>query len=181
MRTPGVGPAVSIRSSVKPDAVACLECGAKFKMLKRHLSTEHGMTPEDYKARWNLGSDDGTINAASGTVTGLRFGTFPSTPDDAFNIATFTVRALAPGQGTLQLVSGTYVGKVNNLSGQSLTPLTQPAGIAAMPRRAPLMPPAMQAKLSESPSVLAASSTAATWPARPRRARSSACVPPERW
>lgn len=50
-------PAVSIRSSVKPDAVACLECGAKFKMLKRHLSTERGMTPEDYKARWNLGSD----------------------------------------------------------------------------------------------------------------------------
>ncbi len=83
--------------------------------------------------RWNLGSDDGTINAASGTVTGLRFGTFPSTPDDAFNIATFTVRALAPGQGTLQLVSGTYVGKVNNLSGQSLTPLTQPAVVAVVP------------------------------------------------
>lgn len=47
-------PAVSIRASVKPDAVACLECGAKLKMLKRHLSTDHGLSPEDYRARWNL-------------------------------------------------------------------------------------------------------------------------------
>ena len=37
-------PAVSIRSSVKPDSVACLECGKKMKMLKRHLSTDHGMS-----------------------------------------------------------------------------------------------------------------------------------------
>ncbi len=50
-------PAVSIRASVKPDALTCLECGAKFKMLKRHLSAEHDMTAKDYKARWNLGSD----------------------------------------------------------------------------------------------------------------------------
>lgn len=47
-------PAVSIRSSVKPDAVTCLECGAKFKMLKRHLSTDHNLTPEAYRARWSL-------------------------------------------------------------------------------------------------------------------------------
>ena len=47
-------PAVSIRSSVKPDAVTCLECGAKFKMLKRHLSTDHGLTPDEYRARWSL-------------------------------------------------------------------------------------------------------------------------------
>jgi len=50
-------PAVSIRSSVKPDAIACLECGARFKMLKRHLSTEHGFTTEEYKVRWSLGAD----------------------------------------------------------------------------------------------------------------------------
>jgi predicted transcriptional regulator len=47
-------PAVSIRSSVKPDAVTCLECGARFKMLKRHLSTDHNLTPEEYRARWGL-------------------------------------------------------------------------------------------------------------------------------
>ena len=50
-------PAVSIRSSVKADAVTCLECGFKGKMLKRHLSTDHGLTPAEYKARWNLASD----------------------------------------------------------------------------------------------------------------------------
>jgi predicted transcriptional regulator len=47
-------PAVSIRSSVKPDAVTCLECGARFKMLKRHLSTDHDLTPDAYRARWSL-------------------------------------------------------------------------------------------------------------------------------
>ena len=47
-------PAVSIRSSVKPDAVTCLECGAKMKMLKRHLTIDHNLTPGEYRARWNL-------------------------------------------------------------------------------------------------------------------------------
>ena len=50
-------PAVSVRSSVKPDAIACLECGAKMKMLKRHLSTDHNLTPAEYKARWSLADD----------------------------------------------------------------------------------------------------------------------------
>ena len=47
-------PAVSIRTSVKPDAIACLECGKKFKMLKRHLDTDHGLSPSDYRAKWKL-------------------------------------------------------------------------------------------------------------------------------
>ncbi len=50
-------PAVSIRSSVKKDHLVCLDCGKKMKMLKRHLSTEHDMTPEEYRSRWNLSSD----------------------------------------------------------------------------------------------------------------------------
>ena len=50
-------PAVSVRASIKPDAVTCLDCGAKMKMLKRHLGTEHGMTPAEYRARWNLPAD----------------------------------------------------------------------------------------------------------------------------
>lgn len=50
-------PAVSVRSSVKPDHVVCLECGKKMKMLKRHLSTDHGMATDDYRKRWGLGSD----------------------------------------------------------------------------------------------------------------------------
>lgn len=50
-------PAVSVRASVKPDAVTCLDCGEKMKMLRRHLGTEHGMTPAEYRARWNLPAD----------------------------------------------------------------------------------------------------------------------------
>lgn len=50
-------PAVSVRSSVKQDAIACLECGGKYKMLKRHLNTDHGLTPIEYKARWGLTAD----------------------------------------------------------------------------------------------------------------------------
>ena len=50
-------PAVSIRASVKNDHLVCLEDGKKMKMLKRHLMTDHGMTPEEYRARWNLPAD----------------------------------------------------------------------------------------------------------------------------
>jgi predicted transcriptional regulator len=50
-------PKVSIRSSVKPDFVSCLECGKKQKMLKRHLMTNHEMTPGDYRQKWGLAAD----------------------------------------------------------------------------------------------------------------------------
>lgn len=50
-------PAVSIRASVKPDYLVCLEDGKKLKMLKRHLMTYYSMTPEEYRQRWSLPSD----------------------------------------------------------------------------------------------------------------------------
>jgi predicted transcriptional regulator len=50
-------PAVPIRRSVQRDAVVCLECGWKGKMLRRHLSTRHGLTADEYLRRWNLPSD----------------------------------------------------------------------------------------------------------------------------
>lgn len=50
-------PAVPIRQSVKPDYIVCLEDGRKLKMLKRHLSTAYGMTPEEYRAKWGLPAD----------------------------------------------------------------------------------------------------------------------------
>jgi predicted transcriptional regulator len=51
---PTTRPAVEIRRSVFPDHLICLEDGAKLKTLKRHLSAEHGLTPEAYRAKWNL-------------------------------------------------------------------------------------------------------------------------------
>jgi len=50
-------PAVSIRSSIKNDHIVCLEDGKKMKMLKRHLMTDHGMTPAEYRSRWGLPAD----------------------------------------------------------------------------------------------------------------------------
>jgi predicted transcriptional regulator len=50
-------PAVSIRSSVKPDYIVCLEDGKKLKMLKRHLMTHYQMTPVDYRTKWKLPAD----------------------------------------------------------------------------------------------------------------------------
>jgi predicted transcriptional regulator len=50
-------PAVSIRASIKPDYIVCLEDGKKLKMLKRHLMTHYNLTPDQYRARWNLPAD----------------------------------------------------------------------------------------------------------------------------
>jgi predicted transcriptional regulator len=50
-------PAVSIRSSIKPDYIVCLEDGKKLKMLKRHLMTHYGMTPDEYRQKWGLNAD----------------------------------------------------------------------------------------------------------------------------
>ena len=50
-------PAVTIRRSVTPDYIVCLDDGRKFKMLKRHLRTTYNMTPDEYRAKWNLPAD----------------------------------------------------------------------------------------------------------------------------
>ena len=50
-------PAVTVRASVKPDYIVCLEDGKKLKMLKRHLMTHYNLTPEQYRQRWNLPAD----------------------------------------------------------------------------------------------------------------------------
>mgnify|MGYP001109190366 CR=1 FL=1 len=49
-------PAVNPKRSVFDDHIVCLEDGKKFKSLKRHLMTHHGMTPEEYRAKWGLDS-----------------------------------------------------------------------------------------------------------------------------
>lgn len=52
-----VTPAVSVRASVKPDALTCLECGKTYKTIKRHIGNEHGLTPAQYRDRFKLRSD----------------------------------------------------------------------------------------------------------------------------
>jgi predicted transcriptional regulator len=50
-------PAISIRRSITPDYIVCLEDGKKLKMLKRHLRASYGMTPDEYRAKWSLPTD----------------------------------------------------------------------------------------------------------------------------
>ena len=50
-------PAVSIRQSVRPNYVVCLECGHRAKMLRRHLHDIHGLSPAEYRAKWRLSPD----------------------------------------------------------------------------------------------------------------------------
>ena len=50
-------PAVSVKKSITPEHIVCLEDGKKFKSLKRHLRTQYGMTPEQYREKWGLGAD----------------------------------------------------------------------------------------------------------------------------
>ena len=50
-------PAVPIKRSVRKATIVCLECGKSFKILKRHLSTAHGLGVKEYRARWKLPAD----------------------------------------------------------------------------------------------------------------------------
>jgi predicted transcriptional regulator len=50
-------PAVSIKKSINPDFIVCLDDGKKFKSLKRHLRTQYNMTPEQYRDKWSLPAD----------------------------------------------------------------------------------------------------------------------------
>jgi len=50
-------PAVPIKKSVQPDHIVCLEDGKKLKMLKRYLRSRYKMSPDEYRARWNLPPD----------------------------------------------------------------------------------------------------------------------------
>jgi predicted transcriptional regulator len=57
MATERPQPAVSVKRSVHPDYIICLEDGKKLKMLKRHLKTAYDMTPDEYRERWSLPPD----------------------------------------------------------------------------------------------------------------------------
>ncbi len=48
---------MTIKESVTPNYIVCLECGRKSPMLKRHLATAHDLTPEEYRQKWKLPSD----------------------------------------------------------------------------------------------------------------------------
>jgi predicted transcriptional regulator len=56
-------PVVSVRASVKPDYIVCMECGKRQKTLKRHLQTAHGMTPQQYRSDYGLPDSYSMVSA----------------------------------------------------------------------------------------------------------------------
>jgi predicted transcriptional regulator len=54
----------TIKKSVFADHILCLDCGQSFKMLKRHISTDHGMTPDEYRIKWGLPASYPMVAAA---------------------------------------------------------------------------------------------------------------------
>lgn len=81
--------------------------------------------------RWNFtsGNKTGTLDNIAGTLTGLAFGTFPSTTDDNFGIASITFKALQAGQGAVTVTGGEFAARVNNVSGSKILPAFDSATI----------------------------------------------------
>ena len=81
-------PAVSIKKSITDEALICLEDGQRYKSLKRHLASAHGMTPQDYRAKWGLGKDYPMVapayaNQRSTLARSLGLGRKPKAADEA--------------------------------------------------------------------------------------------------
>lgn len=70
-------------------------------------------------SRWSFKPDPGVIDNKAGTLTGLRFGNFPATEDDDFNIATLTLKALGAGDATLAVTAGTMAGTLAAIAGST--------------------------------------------------------------
>jgi predicted transcriptional regulator len=68
---PARTPAVSVRKSIGDDFLICLEDGRKFKSLKRHLRTKYNLSPEEYRAKWNLPKDYPMVAPAYAAEEGL--------------------------------------------------------------------------------------------------------------
>ena len=97
---PEVKPAVSIKKSITPDYLICLEDGKQFKSLKRHLKTEYDMSPDEYRAKWGLPADYPMVapsysEARSQLAKSIGLGRKPAAPAPAAAPARRGVRAKA--------------------------------------------------------------------------------------
>ncbi|PKU22946.1 MucR family transcriptional regulator [Telmatospirillum siberiense] len=78
-------PAVPMKKSVTPDAIICLDCGKRQKMLKRHLHTAHNLSVEDYRSKWSLPADYPMVAhdyAARRSQLAITFGLGRKKPDE---------------------------------------------------------------------------------------------------
>lgn len=86
-------------------------------------------------SRWTFtsGNKVGVLDAVAGTVTGLAFGTFPATTDDAFNIAQLTFKSLGAGNTLVSITGGEIAAKVNGLAGAKILPAFEAANVSMVP------------------------------------------------
>ena len=94
-------PAVNPKRSVFPDYIICLENGKRFKSLKRHLTTHHGMTPEEYRARWGLPADYPMVApnyAAARSELAKKMGLGRKSVANVAPIKSLSVKAKAPAK-----------------------------------------------------------------------------------
>ena len=83
-----------------------------------------------FAPQWTFGVSLGVVDQAAGSITGARFGSFPAVTGTDFAIGTVTLKAIAAGTGTLDLVSGTFQGKLGGVSGQSFSPAMGEVSVA---------------------------------------------------
>jgi len=87
-------PAISVKKSIAPDFIVCLEDGKKFKSLKRHLRTQYKMTPEQYREKWGLAPDYPMVApnyAAARSQLAKQIGTRPAASPPQVNPVSFAV------------------------------------------------------------------------------------------
>jgi predicted transcriptional regulator len=99
-------PAVPIKRSVTDDHIVCLEDGKKLKMLKRHLMTDHGLSPKEYRARWGLRPDYPMVApnySAQRQALASRLASAPSRPTAASARAGSETKATAQDRGLISL------------------------------------------------------------------------------
>ncbi len=92
-------PAVPVKRSITKDYIICLEDGKKFKSLRRHLSSSYNMTPDEYRAKWNLPSDYPMV-APSYSATRSRL----ARDSGLGQIAASQARAARKGSGAVEAV-----------------------------------------------------------------------------
>lgn len=92
-------PAVPVKKSVQQDYLICLEDGKKFKSLKRHLSVHYGLSPDEYRAKWNLPANYPMVApnyAAARSALAIRYGLGRSKSKKPASLPTKRRRKTAP-------------------------------------------------------------------------------------
>ena len=139
-------PAVSVRQSVRPDYVVCLDCGYRGKTLRRHISTRHGLSRDEYLRRWGLQPDHPLTAPAysehrSSLAKQLGLGRKPKAEATAASIAAESSVEIGGEEGETDHPNP----RRTTRSGSTKTRQRRPRSRVAAPQSAPVPTPAVDA------------------------------------